>query len=675
MQCVSKRVCHVFSTLVVLLAFGSLLACGGAAASSPQSTSSTSALAISPSSVAVQIGTSQQFTAAVQGVTSNAVTWMVNNVNGGNSSVGTISSSGLYTAPSTPPSTPVDVSAQSPNRSESATAVVTVLSTPNNIAVSVSPKAAVLQVGLTQQFTATVTGISNQSVTWLVNGVVGGNSSVGTINSSGFYKAPQVAPSAPVNVTARSVVDSTKSASAAVTVGANPGSVSVVLSPNNISLAGSQTQQFTATVSGTSNKAVNWLVNNIPGGSASVGTITSSGIYQAPLCPTSGKQTITAVSQYDTKASASVSVNVSSGPSNGVYYVSNSGSDTNDGSACHPWATINHADKMVRPGMTVHVSPGTYKTTLSTSASGTASAPIKYISDVQWGAKIVGDYTGATPDFVWFGTGNYVDIEGFEITAATNLPRFGIRVTGTNNRILNNKVHDIVAINGGNLGGAGIEVDLGSNYSEISYNYIYNIGVGTGNSLHVHGIYLAASKYNYVSNNLVINAVGWGIQQYHYPISNSTIVNNTILNSGGGIIIGTDGTGSNVTDYNYVANNITDYTNYIGGYGIRECCDPSNVGTHNTYTNNLVFNNTPADFFFYNSDHAVNSVTADPQFVNYTGDQYGDYHLLSSSPAKDAGTSSNVPKLDFLGGSRPAGAGWDIGAYEYGANPGVYPWF
>ncbi len=62
----------------------------------------------------------------------------------------------------------------------------------------------------TKQFTATVTNTSNTSVTWKVNGVTGGNSTFGTISTSGLYKAPINVPSpAKFSVTAISMADTT----------------------------------------------------------------------------------------------------------------------------------------------------------------------------------------------------------------------------------------------------------------------------------------------------------------------------------------------------------------------------------------------------------------------------------------------------------------------------------
>jgi hypothetical protein len=96
------------------------------------------------------------------------------------------------------------------------------------VAVSISPTSARLQEGATLQFTATVTGTSNTAVTWSVNDVTGGNSTVGTVSTTGLFTAPGAIPSSnPVTVKATSQADTTKSASASVTIG-NPLSAQTV---------------------------------------------------------------------------------------------------------------------------------------------------------------------------------------------------------------------------------------------------------------------------------------------------------------------------------------------------------------------------------------------------------------------------------------------------------------
>ncbi len=88
------------------------------------------------------------------------------------------------------------------------------------VTVTVSPSTASVSAGGgTQAFTATVENTSNTAVTWQVDGVTGGNSTVGTISTSGLYTAPARVPSsATVTVTAKSDADTTRSDSAQVTI-------------------------------------------------------------------------------------------------------------------------------------------------------------------------------------------------------------------------------------------------------------------------------------------------------------------------------------------------------------------------------------------------------------------------------------------------------------------------
>lgn len=60
--------------------------------------------------------------------------------------------------------------------------------------VTISPGYLNVGVNQTVQYTATVTGLANTSVTWKVNGVVGGNSTIGAITQTGLYTAPAVVP-------------------------------------------------------------------------------------------------------------------------------------------------------------------------------------------------------------------------------------------------------------------------------------------------------------------------------------------------------------------------------------------------------------------------------------------------------------------------------------------------
>jgi PKD repeat protein len=74
-----------------------------------------------------------------------------------------------------------------------------------------------------QAFKATVTSTTNSAVSWEVNNLAGGNSTVGTISPSGVYTPPAtVSATLTVAITATSVAVKTQSATAQVTVIAPP---------------------------------------------------------------------------------------------------------------------------------------------------------------------------------------------------------------------------------------------------------------------------------------------------------------------------------------------------------------------------------------------------------------------------------------------------------------------
>jgi hypothetical protein len=95
----------------MVLAIGTIAAvlagCSGGGSSGQNSNKSGSSSAVSlsltPTSATVIVNKPEQFQATVTGSTNTAVTWEVNGVVSGNATIGTISSTGLYTAPATVP--------------------------------------------------------------------------------------------------------------------------------------------------------------------------------------------------------------------------------------------------------------------------------------------------------------------------------------------------------------------------------------------------------------------------------------------------------------------------------------------------------------------------------------------------------------------------------------------
>src|SRR5437879_257667 len=120
---------------------------------------------------------------------------------------------------------------------------VSVKQDPPAATISISPTAASVVTTKTQPFTATVTNATNTAVMWQVNGVTGGDSTHGTISTSGLYTAPSAVPNpATVAVTAISQADTTKSASATVAITASQDPVAVSASPTPASVVTTTTQ-------------------------------------------------------------------------------------------------------------------------------------------------------------------------------------------------------------------------------------------------------------------------------------------------------------------------------------------------------------------------------------------------------------------------------------------------
>lgn len=167
-------------------------------------------ISVSPTTATVNAGSTQPvpFTATVTNALNTAVTWTVS----GGSNPGSVDASGNYTPPATVSGQEqVTVTATSVgDPSLSASATVTVLSP---ITISVTPPSATLTGGQTAQFTASVSNTTNTAVTWSIN------PGAGTISSSGLYTAPSsVTSQQSITVTATSVADPTKTASALVSV-------------------------------------------------------------------------------------------------------------------------------------------------------------------------------------------------------------------------------------------------------------------------------------------------------------------------------------------------------------------------------------------------------------------------------------------------------------------------
>lgn len=216
-----QRAVFLILSLASFLFF--LTSCGGGSSTPPPPPIT---VTVTPALATVSPGASKQFMATVAGTTNTAVNWQVNGTAGGNSTVGTITSNGLYTAPSTIPNpATVTVKAVSAaNAADSGSAAVTMA---QQVAVAVTPNPVNVAIFTTQQFTATVNGVPSTAVTWQVNGVTGGSQATGFISTSGLFVAPGGVPTTsngtgvtttPVTVTAVSTANASDSGPASVTI-------------------------------------------------------------------------------------------------------------------------------------------------------------------------------------------------------------------------------------------------------------------------------------------------------------------------------------------------------------------------------------------------------------------------------------------------------------------------
>ncbi len=183
-------------------------------------------VAVQPSSTILATGGTQQFVALVSGTNNVNVAWRVNGATGGNSTFGTIDTNGLYTAPATAPASAITVMAISDADGTTTGSAQVTIAAAGAPAISITtnpPDVTVVYTATAQAFAAAVTGETNTAVTWEVNTVAGGNSTVGTIDSNGNYTAPAAVPSpALVTITAVSQADATVSGSYPITIATLP---------------------------------------------------------------------------------------------------------------------------------------------------------------------------------------------------------------------------------------------------------------------------------------------------------------------------------------------------------------------------------------------------------------------------------------------------------------------
>ncbi|MCE9576157.1 MAG: right-handed parallel beta-helix repeat-containing protein, partial [Deltaproteobacteria bacterium] len=399
------------------------------------------------------------------------------------------------------------------------------------------------------------------------------------------------------------------------------------------------------------------------------------------------------------------------------YVVAPTGSDGNDGSMAHPWATLQHAADTVAAGDNVAVKAGSYAG-FQLETSGTAGKEIIFVG--QPGAQITAD-NGTTPDGINLEGASYVRIEGFTINGRT---RAGIRavtcdhVTIRGNRtdqngrwgiftgfcddllIENNETsrsgteHGIYVSNSGdrpvirgNLvwGNHGNGIHMNGDISSggdgiisgalVEANIVYGNGVGGGSGINCDGV--QGSTYR---NNLVFANLSAGLSLYMIDgaagSTGNTVINNTILMPSG------SRWALNIQDAssgNHFINNILLHDGARGALDISADSLPGTTSDYNVVTSRFTKDGgssiqalaawTSATGLDAHSRVATSAaVFVDPAATNAAG-----FALADGSPAIDHGTATGAPPTDLAGNPRPQGAGIDVGALEKCTGPCVTP--
>jgi parallel beta-helix repeat protein len=395
------------------------------------------------------------------------------------------------------------------------------------------------------------------------------------------------------------------------------------------------------------------------------------------------------------------------------YSVSPTGSDTASGQSGAPWATIQRALKTVKPGDTVTVEDGTYAGLACDTVSGTASARIVFKSRNKWGAKITSATSGSTQDWVQFMSCSYITFDGFEVSGA---PRSGIAILGntdTGSDARNVIIQNCYSHNNGGTTVAG-------RHDGIFSGFAFNLTIqdNTVDTTGEHGIYVSNSAdhpqilRNRVSNtgnnciqinadlsssfgnadglishwliegNVVSNCKGSAAFNLDGAIL-GTAMNNVAYNASGGGFTLFQGDGAAASHDNLIINNTVYNPN--GSRAAIQVADGAN--------NNIIFNNI---FIAKSAAFEIQSVTGLMHDYNIVSGWDGgsasahewavttasaaslfpsagaaNLQLAPGSTAIDTGVASydgiSAATTDVLGMARPAGAGYDLGAYEYGS--------
>ncbi|WP_396216894.1 beta strand repeat-containing protein [Gemmatimonas sp.] len=249
---------------------------------------------VQPSALTVATGDTRQLAVSV---TADAGAVQDVQWRSGNPSVATVSNTGLVTGVRA--GTVIITAVSLADTTRRSTALVTVRSIPT---VTLTPTALTVEPGESATLTATVTADPevNRALIWRT-----ANAQVASVSSAGVVTATSMGTT---TVTAISVADTTRRATATITVAILPGVRSVSVSPSAAAIVGTQSLQLSTTVDAKGGAPTSVTYRN---SNPTVASVSASGLVSAL---SAGTTTITAVAVADTTRRSTSQITVRNAP-------------------------------------------------------------------------------------------------------------------------------------------------------------------------------------------------------------------------------------------------------------------------------------------------------------------------------------------------------------------------
>jgi hypothetical protein len=327
------------------------------------------------------------------------------------------------------------------------------------------------------------------------------------------------------------------------------------------------------------------------------------------------------------------------------FYVSVSGTSTAKGSLDDPWdlkTALSHPPA-VKPGDTINVQGGTYRTTdAAYFYSKLSGAPDQYITVRPYSNEHAIIDGGIEVDNPWV---IFRDLEVTNTntdrvsTQATSFPTdvtqlVGFNVFAPNVKIINNLVHD---------NSAGVDSWIQASDGEIYGNLIYYNGWKSGDRAHGHGLYMQNSTgTKRVIDNIIFSQFGHGMQFYgsnaadlnNFHVEGNIAFNNGVLNNehSRNILLGGGRVAQNpviINNYMYFPPQMTLGGDHNIGYY------PFGLGCSNLkFNDNYIASDGPALNLFKCSVSSLKGNTFFGELNGWTASQYpkNEFYTRTSPP-------------------------------------------